>query len=51
VQRLGGRITAELDAGGQALELEAFDSGALPLAAGQAVHLRPARYRVFAADA
>ncbi len=51
VQRLGGRITAELDVGGQALELEAFDSDALPLAAGETVQLRFARYRVFAADA
>ena len=51
VQRLGGRITAELDAGGQVLELEAFDSGALSLAVGEAVHLRLARHRVFAADA
>lgn len=47
VQRLGGRITAQLDAEGQPLELEALDSGALVLAPGETVHLRIARHRVF----
>ena len=51
VQRLGGRITSELQVEGQAraLELESFDSGqGDALAVGDVVHLRPTRYRIFA---
>ena len=51
VQRLGGRITSELEIAGhaRALEQETFDAGAAPaLSVGESVHLRPARYRVFA---
>ncbi|MDE2408350.1 MAG: sulfate/molybdate ABC transporter ATP-binding protein [Xanthomonadaceae bacterium] len=47
VQCLGGRISAELDAGGQTLELEAFDATLPPPTVGDVLHLQPARYRVF----
>jgi len=50
VQRLGGRINSELQVAGQErlLELETFDAGgAQVLAVGDALHLRPARYRVY----
>ena len=49
VQRLGGRINAELGVGEQTLEWEAFDSDNVALAAGDTLHLRVRRYRVFAA--
>ena len=51
VLRLGGRVTSELEIAGHArlIEQETFDAGAAPaLSVGEAVHLRPARYRVFA---
>ena len=51
VQRLGGRVTSELEIAGQSrlLEQETFDAGgAAALAVGDTVHFRPARYRVFA---
>ena len=51
VLRLGGRVTSELEIAGHTrlLEQETFDAGAAPgLSVGEAVHLRPARYRVFA---
>lgn len=51
VQKLGGRITAQLDADGQPLELEALDSGALALVPGETVHLCIARHRVFSRGA
>jgi sulfate transport system ATP-binding protein len=51
VQRLGGRMTAELDAWGQVLELETFDSSSVTLAVDDWVHVRPAHYRVFAQNA
>lgn len=51
VQRLGGRITAEFDVGGQVLELEAFDSNVAAFAVGDVVHLWIARHRVFAGGA
>jgi sulfate transport system ATP-binding protein len=47
VQNLGGRISAELDAGGQTLALEAFDGSHPPPAVGEVLHVQPARYRVF----
>ena len=48
--RLAGRVTVELAAGAQTLEMELPDSPDLPLPApGQELRLRPQRYRVFAA--
>ena len=51
VLRLGGRVTSELEIAGHTrlLEQETFDAGEAPaLSVGEAVHLRPTRYRVFA---
>ena len=48
VQRLGGRITADFEVGGQTLELEALDTDAVPLVPGEHLAVRLARYRIFA---